>query len=69
MRLISQDGTNDMPYKKTVITVTGNCIYGIYDDSCGCFLGKFDTEEKAVNELKKIRTAYASGRMIYKIGE
>ncbi len=68
MRLISQDSIHDMPYEKTIISAINTRLFGEYD-SCCRVLGEFSTTEKAVNELKKIRTAYASGRMIYKIGE
>ena len=68
MRLISQDGKDDVPYETNTLYVEEGKLIA-YGSVVEWVLGVFDSDAKAMNELKKIRTAYASGRMIYKIGE
>lgn len=70
MRLISSNGLMDVPYERCTLSVGfDDDLFTIESDLKWETLGTFPTREKAVNELKKIRTAYASGRTIYKIGE
>lgn len=59
MRVISQDGTMDVPYKNVVLYQDEKeimCIFsGIY---IGRKLAQYSTEEKAIKAMEMLREAY-----------
>lgn len=65
MRVISQDGTIDVPYDSTWVSVYEKCINGRtyvrmylcgYDDSVA--VADYSTKEKAIKAIEMLRTAY-----------
>ena len=60
MRIISQDGTYDLPYEQTAIAVYGAEITGYsLDNTRYCTLARYSTEEKAVKAMEMCRNQYA----------
>ena len=60
MRLISQDGTIDVPYDNTIIYRNDEyiiCVFGCTDKER--VLARYSTEEKAQKAMEMLRTAYA----------
>ncbi len=59
MRVVSQDGTLDMPYEMTSIFRNNNNVYceGIGEED-GCVMGRYSTEEKAKKAMEELRCAY-----------
>lgn len=65
MRVISQDGTLDMPYEQVVIQKFKNDIYFLNKNLTGVeqlvsdmVVAKYSTEEKADEAMEELRTAY-----------
>ena len=65
MRVISQDGTIDVPYEMVVIQRFEEDIYflnrnltGLEDLISDIRLAKYSTEEKAIKAMEKLREAY-----------
>lgn len=64
MRLISQDGTIDVPYERVAVVVTGNYI-GAEIDYKRYPMGTYSTEEKAERVMEDLKYAYLS-HQVYK---
>lgn len=65
MRVISQDGTIDVPYEMVVIQKFRNAIYflnrnlsGVEDLINDIELAEYSTEEKAIKAMEMLRKAY-----------
>lgn len=65
MRVISQDGTIDIPYELFVFGLTqDNCIVAIRDtiarpsEMANGLVAKYSTEEKALKAMEMLREAY-----------
>lgn len=65
MRVISQDGTLDVPYEMVVIQKFRNAIYflnrnlsGVEDLTSDITLAEYSTEEKAIKAMEMLREAY-----------
>ena len=65
MRVISQDGTLDVPYEMVVIQEFINAIYflnrnlsGVEDLTSDIMLAEYSTEEKAIKAMEMLRKAY-----------
>ena len=65
MRVISQDGTIDMPYEMVVVKRFGNAVYflnrnlaGVENQVRDIELAKYSTEEKAKKAMEELRYAY-----------
>ena len=65
MRVISQDGTIDMPYEMVVVKRFGNAVYflnrnlaGVENQVRDIELAKYSTEEKAKKAMEKMRDVY-----------
>lgn len=63
MRVISQDGTIDMPYEQVIITRHDKSIYLMEHLTSDVEIAKYSTEEKAKKSMEMLRVAYA-GRFI-----
>lgn len=66
MRIISQDGTLDIPYEQVVIQRFWKDIYflnsnltGVEQLCCDMVIAKYSTEEKALKAMEMLRNAYA----------
>lgn len=61
MRIISQDGTYDLPYEQTAIAVYGAEITGYsLDNTRYCTLARYSTKEKAIKAMEMCREKYLS---------
>lgn len=65
MRVISQDGTIDIPYEMVVVKRFGNAVYflnrnlaGVENQVSYIELAKYSTEEKANKAMEELRYAY-----------
>lgn len=65
MRVISQDGTMDVPYEMVVIQKFRNAIYflnrnlsGVEDLTIDITLAEYSTEEKAIKAMEMLRKVY-----------
>lgn len=65
MRVISQDGTIDMPYEQVIIQIFQKDIYFLNKNLVGVeqlvsdmVVAKYSTEEKAKKAMKMLRDAY-----------
>ena len=65
MRVISQDGTIDMPYEMVVVKRFGKAVYFLNRNLTGAEnwvrdieLAKYSTEEKAKKAMEMLRKAY-----------
>ena len=72
MRIISQDGTMDVPYEMVVIQRFEEEIYflnrnltGVEDFISDIRLAKYSTEAKAIKAMKMFRKAYTGSVAIY----
>ena len=70
MRIISQDGTIDIPYENFVFGISkDNCIVAIRDtvarpsEICQGFVAEYSSKEKAQKAMDMLRTAY-TGRFV-----
>ena len=75
MRVISQDGTLDMPYEQVVIQRFKREIYflnknltGIDDLVSDIVIAKYSTEEKAQKAMEELRRAYMCHNLV-KMGQ
>ena len=66
MRVISQDGTMDMPYEEVIIQRFRSRIYflnknltGVESLSDDMQIAEYSTEEKALKAMEMLREAYA----------
>jgi hypothetical protein len=66
MRVISQDGTLDVPYEMVVIQEFRNAIYflnrnlsGVEDLTSDIMLAKYSTEAKAIKAMEILREQYS----------
>ena len=61
MRIISQDGTYDLPYEQTSIAVYDVEIDGYsLDNTRYCTLARYSTKEKAIKAMEMCREKYLS---------
>lgn len=58
MRVISQDGTIDMPYEQVIITRHDKSIYLMEHLTNDVEIAKYSTEEKADAAMEELRCAY-----------
>lgn len=63
MRVISQNGTIDLPYEQVIITRHDKSIYLMEHLTSDVEIAKYSTEEKADEAMEMLRTAY-TGRFI-----
>ena len=75
MRIISQDGTIDMPYEMVVVKRFGNAVYflnrnlaGVENQVRDIELAKYSTEEKANKAMEELRYAYICHSLV-KMGQ
>ena len=71
MRVISQDGTIDMPYEMVVVKRFGNAVYflnrnlaGVENNVRDIELAKYSTEEKAKKAMEMLRDTYQYGKRV-----
>ena len=71
MRVISQDGTIDMPYEMVVVKRFGKAVYFLNRNLTGAEnwvrdieLAKYSTEEKAKKAMEILRDAYQYGKRV-----
>ena len=71
MRVISQDGTIDMPYEMVVVKRFGNSVYflnrnlaGVENQVRNIELAKYSTEEKAKKAMEMLRDTYQYGKRV-----
>lgn len=60
MRIISQDGTVDIPYGQTALTRVGKEIYADNIKFEDLRIAKYSTEEKAIKAMEMCREQYLS---------
>lgn len=72
MRIISQDGTLDIPYEQVVIQRFKTEIYFLNKNLTGVeqlcndmVIAKYSTEEKALKAMEMLRKAYASMPILF----
>lgn len=58
MRVISQDGTIDMPYEQVIITRHDKSIYLMEHLTEDVEIAKYSTEEKAKKAMEMLREEY-----------
>lgn len=58
MRIISQDSQIDLPYNRIMLCVEGVLVTAI-NDGKQYLIGKYHTEEKAINAMKMCREQYS----------
>lgn len=58
MRIISQDGTIDLPYEQVIITRHDKSIYLMEHLTNDVEIAKYSTEEKAKKAMEMLRDAY-----------
>lgn len=68
MRVISQDGTIDLPYEQVVITRHDKSIYLMEHLTNDVEIAKYSTEEKADEAMEELRCAYMC-RSLVKMGQ
>ena len=73
MRVISQDGTLDVPYEMVVVKRFGNAVYflnrnlaGVENQVRDIELAEYSTEEKAKKAMKMLRKAYVGSIVMFK---
>lgn len=60
MRIVSQDGSQDIPYEKAVLTEADGVIFAYSDGmSLGCRIAAYSSSEKARKVMADIREEYA----------
>lgn len=59
MRIISQDGTIDVPYEHTTLIRVGTEIYLSSIKLMDTLIAKYSTEEKAIKAMEMCRNRYA----------
>jgi hypothetical protein len=68
MRIISQDGTIDLPYEQVIITRHDKSIYLMEHLTNDVEIAKYSTEEKAKEAMEELRMAYMCHNLV-KMGE
>lgn len=68
MRIISQDGTIDLPYEQVIITRHDKSIYLMEHLTNDVEIAKYSTEEKADEAMEELRMAYMCHNLV-KMGE
>lgn len=68
MRIISQDGTIDLPYEQVIITRHDKRIYLMENLTKDVEIAKYSTEEKADEAMEELRMAYMCHNLV-KMGE
>lgn len=75
MRVISQDGTIDMPYEEVVVKRFGNAVYflnrnlaGVENQVRDIELAEYSTEEKAKKAMEMLRIAYGNNEFYHHTG-
>lgn len=58
MRVISQDGTIDLPYEQVIITRHDKSIYLMEHLTSDVEIAKYSTEEKAKKAMEMLREEY-----------
>lgn len=61
MRIISQDGTIDVPYEHTTLIRVGAEVYLSSIKLRDTLIAKYSTEEKAIKAMEMCRKKYADG--------
>ncbi len=61
MRIISQDGTIDVPYEHTTLISVGAEVYLSSIKLRDTLIAKYSTEEKAIKAMEMCRKKYADG--------
>lgn len=62
MRIISQDGQIDLPYNRIMLCVEGVLVTA-RNDGKQYLIGKYHTEEKAINAMEMCREQYAQSEL------
>ena len=72
MRVISQDGTIDIPYEMVVVKRFGNAVYFLNRNLTGAEnwvrdieLAKYSTEEKAKKAMEMLRISYENNEFYH----
>ena len=76
MRVISQDGTIDIPYELSAVTIGHKVDLSKFDinirskllDERPCIVAKYSTEEKAKKAMEELRYAYICHSLV-KMGQ
>lgn len=68
MRVISQDGTIDLPYEQVIITRHDKRIYLMEHLTNDVEIAKYSTEEKADEAMEELRMAYVCNNLV-KMGQ
>lgn len=68
MRVISQDGTIDMPYEQVIIMRHDKSIYLMEHLTSDVEIAKYLTEEKAKKAMEELRYAYMC-HSLFKMGQ
>lgn len=68
MRVISQDGTIDLPYEQVIITRHDKSIYLMEHLTNDVEIAKYSTEEKADEAMEELRMAYMCNNLV-KMGQ
>ena len=68
MRVISQDGTIDLPYEQVIITRHDKSIYLMEHLTEDVEIAKYSTEEKADEAMEELRVAYICHNLV-KMGQ
>jgi hypothetical protein len=64
MRIISQDGTIDLPYEQVIITRHDKSIYLMEHLTNDVEIAKYSTEEKADEAMEELRVAYMCHNLV-----
>ena len=72
MRVISQDGTIDIPYELSAVTIGHKVDLSKFDinirskllDERPCIVAKYSTEEKAQKAMEMLRDTYQYGKRV-----
>lgn len=64
MRVISQDGTIDVPYEQAIITRHDKSIYLMEHLTNDVEIAKYSTEEKADEAMEELRVAYMCHNLV-----
>lgn len=64
MRVISQDGTIDLPYEQVIITRHDKSIYLMEHLTNDVEIAKYSTEEKADEAMEELRCAYMCHNLV-----
>ena len=73
MRVISQDGTVDVPYERYTVFIYKDEYLNIYHIACDCGepscrrIAKYSTEEKAKKAMEKLRETYTNRNTVASI--